>query len=161
MWKEDDNITNPKFITFEGIDKTGKTLFCEILKTEYPNCTCIHDPIKLKPWNSIFTTGTIYGVEIPQISESFFLLSARLHGYREKIKKFMSVIKKRLNLTENKTKYEKDPKKQKKVQDNYLKLAKEYHTRYYIIKDRDQGVIQIYNKVKDVLKNKGFFDAQR
>ncbi len=216
-------MTKAKFVTFEGIDKTGKTLICDILKTYYPNCTYIHDPVKLKPWNSIFTDGTIYE-EIPQISESFIFLSARLHSYGELIKKSlnkgipvisdryadswiayqsvfartyfsdnavaldffkkihelcieygilinpditilitidMNIIKKRLKLTRNKTKYEKDPKKQKEVQDNYLKLAKEYHKRYYIIKDRDQGIIQVYNEIKDVLKNKGFFDVRR
>lgn len=215
-------MTNPKFITLEGIDKTGKTLICDLLKTEYQKYIFIHDPTKLKPWDSIFTNGTIYKKKIPQISESFILLSARLHSYREKIKKSldkditvvsdryadswlayqavftrncfsdnaaaldffkkihelcigygilinpditilitadMGVIKKRLDVTRNTTKYEENIEKLKKVQDNYLKLAKEYHKRYHIIEDRDQGIIHVYNKVKKVLKDKGVFDA--
>jgi thymidylate kinase len=179
-------MRNPKFITLEGIDKTGKTLIWDILKTDFPKYTFITDPPKWDPWDSIFTNGTLYD-KLPSISESFILLSARLHSYTEKIKisleKDISVIsdryadswlayqavfnrnyfsddtasldffkrihdvcieygtlinpditilitadigiiKKRLKVTENITKYEEDIENLKEVQSNYLKLAK-------------------------------------
>ena len=211
-------MRNPKFITLEGIDKTGKTLIWDILKTDFPKYTFITDPPKWDPWDSIFTNGTLYD-KLPSISESFILLSARLHNYTEKIKKSLEkdisvisdryadswlayqavftrnyfsddtipldffkkihnvcieygtlinpditilitadigIIQKRLEMTENITKYE-DIEKLKKVQDNYLKLAKEYHKRYHIIEDKDQGIILIYKKVKKILKEEGIF----
>lgn len=53
-------MRNPKFITLEGIDKTGKTLIWDILKTDFPKYIFITDPPKWDPWGSIFTNGTIY-----------------------------------------------------------------------------------------------------
>lgn len=212
-------MRNPKFITLEGIDKTGKTLIWDILKTDFPKYTFITDPPKWDPWDSIFTNGTIYD-KLPSISESFILLSARLHSYTEKIKisleKDISVIsdryadswlayqavfnrnyfsddtasldffkrihdvcieygtlinpditilitadigiiKKRLKVTENITKYEEDIENLKEVQSNYLKLAKEYPKRYHIIEDKDQGIILVYKEVKKILKKEGIF----
>jgi dTMP kinase len=212
-------MRNPKFITLEGIDKTGKTLIWDILKTDFPKYTFITDPPKWDPWDSIFTNGTIYN-KLPSISESFILLSARLHSYTEKIKisleKDISVIsdryadswlayqavfnrnyfsddtasldffkrihdvcieygtlinpditilitadigiiKKRLKVTENITKYEEDIENLKEVQSNYLKLAKEYPKRYHIIEDKDQGIILVYKEVKKILKKEGIF----
>lgn len=212
-------MRNPKFITLEGIDKTGKTLIWDILKTDFPKYTFITDPPKWDPWGSVFTNGTIYD-KLPSISESFILLSARLHSYTEKIKisleKDVSVIsdryadswlayqavfnkiyfsddatsldffkkihntcieygtlinpditilltadigiiEKRLEVAENTTKYEKNIENLKKVQSNYLKLAKEYHKRYHIIEDKDQGIILIYKEVKKILKKEGIF----
>lgn len=211
-------MRNPKFITLEGIDKTGKTLIWDILKTDFPKYTFITDPPKWDPWDSIFTNGTIYD-KLPSISESFILLSARLHSYTEKIKisleKDISVIsdryadswlayqavfnriyfsddttsldffkkihdtcieygtlinpditilltadigmiEKRLEVAENTTKYE-NIENLKKVQSNYLKLAKEYHKRYHIIEDKDQGIILVYKEVKKILKKEGIF----
>jgi len=213
-------MRNPKFITLEGIDKTGKTLIWAILKTEFPEYTFINDPPKWDPWDSIFTNGTKYNDKLPSISESFILLAARLHSYTEKIKisleKDISVIsdryadswlayqavftrnyfsddtipldffkkihnvcieygtlinpditilitadigiiKKRLETTENKTKYEEDIENLNEVQSNYLKLAKEYPKRYHIIEDKDQGIILIYKEVKKILKKEGIF----
>lgn len=212
-------MRNPKFITLEGIDKTGKTLIWDILKTDFPKYIFITDPPKWDPWGSIFTNGTIYNGKLPPISESFIHLSARLHSYTKKIKisleKDISVIsdryadswlayqavwnsiyfsddtasldffkkihdtcieygtlinpditilitadigiiEKRLEVAENTTKYE-DIKNLKKVQDNYLKLAKEYHKRYHIIEDKDQGIILVYKEVKKILKKEGIF----
>ena len=212
-------MRNPKFITLEGIDKTGKTLIWDILKTDFPKYTFITDPPKWDPWDSIFTNGTLYD-KLPSISESFILLSARLHSYTEKIKisleKDISVIsdryadswlayqavfnrnyfsddtasldffkrihdvcieygtlinpditilitadigiiKKRLKVTENITKYEEDIENLKEVQSNYLKLAKEYPKRYHIIEDKDQGIILVYKEVKKILKKEGIF----
>lgn len=212
-------MKNPKFITLEGIDKTGKTLIWDILKTDFPKYTFITDPPKWDPWDSIFTNGALYD-KLPSISESFILLSARLHSYTEKIKisleKDISVIsdryadswlayqavfnrnyfsddtasldffkrihdvcieygtlinpditilitadigiiKKRLKVTENITKYEEDIENLKEVQSNYLKLAKEYPKRYHIIEDNDQGIILVYKEVKKILKKEGIF----
>lgn len=212
-------MRNPKFITLEGIDKTGKTLIWDILKTDFPKYTFITDPPKWDPWDSIFTNGALYD-KLPSISESFILLSARLHSYTEKIKisleKDISVIsdryadswlayqavfnrnyfsddtasldffkrihdvcieygtlinpditilitadigiiKKRLKVTENITKYEEDIENLKEVQSNYLKLAKEYPKRYHIIEDKDQGIILVYKEVKKILKKEGIF----
>jgi len=213
-------MSNARFITLEGIDKTGKTLIWDILKTEFPEYTFINDPPKWDPWDSIFTNGTKYNDKLPSISESFILLAARLHSYTEKIKISLEndisvisdryadswlayqavftrnyfsddtipldffkkihnvcieygtlinpditilitadigIIKKRLETTENKTKYE-DIENLKKVQDNYLKLAKEYHKRYRIIEDKGQGIIPIYEGVRKILKKGGIFN---
>jgi thymidylate kinase len=49
-------MSNARFITLEGIDKTGKALIWTILKTEFPEYTFINDPPKWDPWDSIFTT---------------------------------------------------------------------------------------------------------
>lgn len=212
-------MSNAKFITLEGIDKTGKTLIWAILKTEFPEYTFINDPPKWNPGDSIFTNGTKYNDKLPSISESFILLAARLHSYTEKIKISLEknisvvsdryadswlayqavftrnyfsddtipldffkkihnvcieygtlinpditilitadigVIQKRLETTEDTTKYE-DIENLKKVQDNYLKLAKEYHKRYHIIEDNDQGIILMYKEVKEILKKEGIF----
>jgi dTMP kinase len=213
-------MSTAKFITLEGIDKTGKTLIWDILKTEFPEYTFITDPPKWDPWDLIFTNGTIYNGKLPPISESFIHLSARLHSYTKKIKisleKDISVIsdryadswlayqavfnriyfsddtasldffkkihdtcieygtlinpditilitadigiiKRRLKVTENITKYEEDIENLKEVQSNYLKLAKEYPKRYHIIEEKDQGIILIYKEVKKILKKEGIF----
>lgn len=76
-------MSKPQFVSLEGIDKTGKTLICDILKTEYPDFEYVTDPPELDPWAKIFTNGTRY--EIPGISDSFQFFSARLHCYQEKI----------------------------------------------------------------------------
>lgn len=213
-------MSSARFITLEGIDKTGKTLILDILKTDFPEYTFIKDPPNWDPWDSIFTDGTIYNGKLPSISESFILLSARLHSYTEKIELslendipvisdryadswiayqavftrnyfsdgtasldfFMKIhdvcieygilinpditilitadidiIKKRLKMTEDITKYE-DIEKLKEVQSNYLKLAKEYPKRYHTIADENQGIILVYNEVKNILQREGFFN---
>ncbi len=217
MVKEDDSGTSAKFVTFEGVDKTGKTLICNILETEYPEYTYIYDPPKFEPWDSIFTDGTKYGKNIPNISESFLLLSARLHNYTKEISKSLrkgksviadryadswfayqsihtekyfqkgacpldffkkihescvnygllkdpdvtiliiadrKIIEKRLKRTKNRTEYE-DIEFLIKVQGIYKQLATEYTKRYRIVEDKDQGIINVYNEIKKILKKEG------
>lgn len=80
-------MSEVEFVSFEGIDKTGKTVLCEMLKTEVPEYTFISDPPKIDPWGDMFTDGwEIKGQEIgPDINQSLFFLAGRFHVYQEEI----------------------------------------------------------------------------
>lgn len=77
-------------ISFEGIDKTNKTGICEELLKKLGNrAICVHDPCDA--WKGILKNGIsekikAEGEEIPQMSEAFFYLAARLHCYKNRIK---------------------------------------------------------------------------
>lgn len=50
-------MSDPRFISLEGIDKTGKTLLQEILETDCPEATFVTDPTGRAPWGEIFKNG--------------------------------------------------------------------------------------------------------
>lgn len=214
-------MKSPLFVSLEGVDKTGKTLIQEILKTKRPETetTYVKDPPKLEPWDSIFHNGVEF--DVPQMVESFLFLSARIDCYEKKIYPslkdgipvvadryadswiayqsvfteekgyFQSLsgaieffknihdkcveekllknpditililieekeLAKRLEGTKKKTKYERDLKKQLKVQEVYTKLSKDYSNRFHEVEDRGQGILDIYKEVESIISEFGF-----
>lgn len=77
-------MSDPQFVSLEGIDKTGKSLICDILETDYPEFEYVTDPTRLDPWDRVFRNGTKF--DIPGIADSFQFFSARLHCYQRRIK---------------------------------------------------------------------------
>lgn len=63
------------------------------------------------------------------------------------------ILKSRLAHCENPSEYEKDPQKLLAVQDQYQELMDRNSRSYYEITDDDQGIIDIYQEVEDILQN--------
>lgn len=80
------------FISIEGIDLTGKSTICSLLKEDLLNkgysVYLSSDPPDISPWNE-FKEFFEKGESINKISESIILLASRIDNFKRKIDKYL------------------------------------------------------------------------